>query len=553
MARTFQLPDPGEGIHEAEIVEVRVASGDRVEESDVLLEVETDKAVVEIPSPFTGRVEEVLVSAGDEVRVGDDVLRWEPEESEPSGRDEAPAEEGAQAEDVSGEDQGDGDAADAEEDRGDRGGEAEAPERRETAEDGDASTKDPAEGDASEEEPADDDASGEERADDDTRPDPSGDGDGAERPVAAAPATRRLARELGVELTRVEGSGPEGRVTREDVQAAADEGEETEDAPAPGEADEEAGEEEAAAEEPGAREDAEPEAPEEGAPEEEAPAAGEEGREAAGGELAAGREAEEPARPEERPAGAVSAPRPDYGDPESWGPVRREPLRSVRRTTARRMADAWRRIPHVTHVDHADVTDLEGFRREHAEALEDADLTVTVFLLKALVAALKEFPRFNARLDEDEEEIVLLDYHHLGVAVDSERGLLVPVVRDVDKKSLVELAGELGELVEAVRDRRVTRDQMRGGSFTLTNPGPLGGDLLTPIVNPPQVAILGAGRAALRPAVVEGEDGPRLKPRRILPLCLSFDHRVNDGADAARFCARLVEILEDPDVFVRHL
>jgi pyruvate dehydrogenase E2 component (dihydrolipoamide acetyltransferase) len=309
------------------------------------------------------------------------------------------------------------------------------------------------------------------------------------------------------------------------------------------------GEEADAGEEP----EPEPEALDDEAREEEAPEPGEEGPAEAGTELAAGPEAEEPARPGERPAGAVSAPRTDHGDPESWGPARREPLRSVRRTTARRMADAWRRIPHVTHVDHADVTDLEAFRREHAEALEDVDLTLSVFLLKALVAALKEFPRFNARLDEVEEEIVLLDYHHLGVAVDSERGLLVPVVRDVDKKSLAELAAELGELVEAVRDRRVTREQMRGGSFTLTNPGPLGGDLLTPIINPPQVAILGTGRARLRPAVVEGEDGPRLEPRRILPLCLSFDHRVNDGADAARFCARLVEILEDPDVFVRHL
>jgi pyruvate dehydrogenase E2 component (dihydrolipoamide acetyltransferase) len=491
VARTFQLPDPGEGIHEAEVVEVHVASGDQVEESDILLEVETDKAVVEIPSPFTGRVEEILVSAGDDVRVGDDVLRWEPEEG--AAEDETPEEEGAPSQDVSGEEDA-----------------AEAPG---TAAEDEAPGEDP-------EEPG---AGG--------RPDgPSGDGDGPDRPVPAAPATRRLARELGVELSRVEGSGPEGRVTREDVQDAAGKAEETEETEAAAGVEDEAGTSAA-----------------------EAPDAGDEGRAEAGTELAAGPEAEEPARPGERPAGAVSAPRTDHGDPESWGPARREPLRSVRRTTARRMADAWRRIPHVTHVDHADVTDLEAFRREHAEALEDVDLTLSVFLLKALVAALKEFPRFNARLDEVEEEIVLLDYHHLGVAVDSERGLLVPVVRDVDKKSLAELAAELGELVEAVRDRRVTREQMRGGSFTLTNPGPLGGDLLTPIINPPQVAILGTGRARLRPAVVEGEDGPRLEPRRILPLCLSFDHRVNDGADAARFCARLVEILEDPDVFVRHL
>lgn len=465
MAHTFELPDPGEGIHEAEVVELHVSEGDQVQESDVLLEVETDKAVVEIPAPFTGRIQEVLVTVGDDVQVGDGVLTWEAEGSEEP------------------------------------------------------------EAEPADEEPTDEAGAAREPSDD--------------RPVPAAPATRRLARELEVDLRQVEGSGPEGRVTREDVRAAAGEGgEEAETAPdeAPREERPEPAEEESA----GAEEAAAAEA-------EEAPEAESEE------ELAAGSEAEEPARPEERPAGAVSAPSPDYGDPEEWGPVERRSLRSVRRTTARRMADAWRRIPHVTHVDHADITELEELRAEHAAAMEDGDLTLTVFLLKALVAVLKEFPRFNARLDEDQEEIVLLDYHHLGVAVDTDRGLLVPVVRDVDGKSLAELAAELEGLVEATRSREVTRDQMRGGTFTLTNPGPLGGDVLTPIINPPQVAILGAGRATLRPVVREGADGHEIQPRLILPVCLSFDHRVNDGADAARFCARLVEILEDPDAFVRHL
>ena len=489
MAKTFELPDPGEGIHEAEVVEVHVASGDRVEESDILLDVETDKAVVEVPAPFTGTVTEVLVEEGDDVRVGDVVLEYEEGEGEgdevPSQEEESPADGGESAgkEETAGEE---------------------------------ASTEE------------------EESAEDDRTTDPEQSG---ERPVPAAPSTRRLARELDVDLHAVEATGPEGRVTDEDVRRLADE------------AEAEVGGEEAVQEEvegPGG------ETPE--AEEEAAPAAHEARAEKAEG-TAAAEEAEEERTEGEREDAALSGlgPPPSYEDPEEWGSVEREPLRSVRRTTARRMADAWRRIPHVTHVDHADITELEAFRQEHDAAVEDADLTLTVFLLKAVVAVLKEFPRFNARLDEEAEEIAYLQYYDLGVATDTERGLLVPVVRDVDAKSLQELAREVGELTEAARERGITRDQMRGGTFTLTNPGPLGGDVITPIINPPQVGILGVGQASRRPAVVGEGDDERVAIRSILPLCLAFDHRVNDGADAARFARRLAEILEDPDAFVRHL
>lgn len=468
MARTFELPDPGEGVHEAEVVEVHVAPDDRVSESDILLEVETDKAVVEIPAPFSGRIVELLVEKGDDVRVGEGILTWEP-----GNGDAEASEDGAEEEEA---------AAESERGESERENGREQEEERE----------------------------GESREERRKAPSDS-------RPVPAAPATRRLARELGVELERVEGSGPEGRVTDKDVRRAAD-GEEK--APAEKE------------EEPVRGEEPEKE---DGAPEEEKEP----------------EEGEKPSDEEPRP-GPKGVP--DYGDPGEWGPLERQPLRSVRRTTARRMADAWRRIPHVTHVDHADITELEAFRKEHDQAMEGVDLSLTVFLLKALVATLKEFPRFNARLDEDAGEIVVLGYHHIGVAVDSERGLLVPVLRDVDARSLAELAKELEELARATRNREISRDQMRGGSFTLTNPGPLGGDFFTPIINPPQVAILGLGRAALRPVVRQGEgEEPVVEPRLLLPLCLAFDHRVNDGADAARFTGRLVELLEDPDTFVRHL
>lgn len=479
MSREFQLPDPGEGIQEAEIVEVLVAAGDAVEESDVLLNVETDKAVVEVPAPFTGTVEEIRVAVGDRVEVGETVLTWTPD----------------------GEEEADDKEADDREATGEKGAEATAADTETADEDADTET---AEGDAGGEE----EAAEEEATDSESRESTSPD-----TPVPASPSTRRRARELGVALDAVEGSGPEGRVTRADVEAAAEEGAE-----------------------PAKEEDAEAEAApekEEGGAEAEAAAEDEE------------LEAERTAEPAEAP-GAI---------PER----ERIPLRSVRRTIARRMAESWRTIPHVTHFDHADITVLESFRRKHANAVEEegGKLTLSVFLLKAAVAALREFPRFNARLDEEAEEVVLLDRYHVGVAVDTERGLLVPVVRDVDRKSLSGLARELGQLAEGAREQSLSREQLSGGTFTFTNPGPIGGDRFTPIINPPQVAILGAGQASYQ-AVVSGppedaDQAPRVEARLILPLSLSFDHRVNDGADAARFVRRIVEVLEDPADLVRHL
>lgn len=436
MATDFTLPDPGEGIHEAEIVAVKVSADERVEESQVLLEVETDKAVVEVPAPFTGTVTEVLVEVGDRVEVGEAVLRYE----------EGDGEEG----------KGDDTAADAD----------------------DASPESETERD---DEPDDDETASEEDHDE-------GEQDraqrGGDRPVPAAPATRRLARELGVDLREVDPSGPDGRVLPDDVRAlAGSEG-------------------------------------------------GEEGD-------------------DER----VEKPEPGEDEAERLGPVRREPLRSVRRTTAERLSRSWSRVPHVTHFDRADITELERFREEQVASMEDDgdDLTLTVFVLKAAVAALKEFPRFNAHFDDEEQEVVIFERHNIGLAVDTDRGLLVPVVHNVESKSLTELAREAARLQERTRDGRLERNEMRGGSFTLTNPGPIGGTGFTPIINPPQVAILGTARASWEATVVEGDEGREVVPRKLLPLCLAFDHRVNDGADAARFVSRLVEMLESPDALVRHL
>ncbi len=436
MARTFKLPDLGEGIHEGEIIEVLVAVGDEIEEGDDILVVETDKAAVDIPSPYTGEVTGVEVEPGDMVHVGDVIMTFsggeeEPEAEEP--RREAPEPEAEEVEEA---------------------GEAEEPEK--------AERESPPE---------------------------------REGPVPASPSTRRLARKLGVDLHQVPPSGPTGRVTSEDVRAFAEREEEEEAAPAPPE---------------------------------EAPAR-------APVEL-----------PETIPHGRV----PSLPDFTRWGEVERVPLRSVRRSTAKQMARSWSQIPHVNHQDEADITELERFRQRHKGRIEEqgGKLTPTVFAMKAVVAALKEHPRFNASLDPETEEIILKQYYHIGVAVDTDRGLLVPVIRNVDRKSMAELSIELYEMAQRTRSGDTSLDELQGGSFTITNIGILGGTGFFPIINFPEVAILGMARARWEPVVRRDEEGNfETEPRYMLPLMLSFDHRVVDGADAARFVGVVKEALESPE------
>lgn len=315
-------------------------------------------------------------------------------------------------------------------------------------------------------------------------------------PVPASPATRRVARELGVDLYEVEPGGPEGRVTTEDVRAFAGEEEKPPEKKKP----EEKSEEEVA---------------------------------------------------EKKPA-KVAREVPELPDFSQWGPVERTPLRSVRRATAERMALAWSQIPHVMHQDVADITELERFRRAHRETVEaeGGQLTTTVLVMKAAVAALKAFPRFNASLDMESGEIILKQYYHLGVAVDTGQGLLVPVVRDVDRKSIAELAVDLTELADKARAGELGSEDMQGGTFTVTNPGPIGGTAFTPIINYPEVAILGMARAELAPVAQGDLDEYELSARLRLPLCLAFDHRVIDGAEAARFVRAIIDRLSDPESFL---
>jgi pyruvate dehydrogenase E2 component (dihydrolipoyllysine-residue acetyltransferase) len=445
MAKEFKLPDLGEGIHEGEILSVRVAEGDSVNEGDIILEVETDKAAVEVPSPYTGVVEAIRVKPGDTVNVGDVVMTFRV--GEEAAKPEEPAKERAEEKPPK-----------------------EMPEKRprEEAEEKRPEEK-PPKGKPSEEK-------------------------APEGPVPASPATRRLARELGVDLRHVKPSGPEGLVTAEDVRAAAE-----------------------GKEKPVERREEKPEKKREEKPKEAKP---------------------------------LGVPAPQLPDFSKWGPVERVPLRSIRKATAKQMALAWSQIPHVSNHDVADMTKLDAFQKKHkAEiAAKGGKLTPTVFALKALATALKAFPRFNGSIDTDAGEIVLKHYYHIGIAVATEDGLIVPVIRDVDRKSVAELSVELKTLAEKTRARKVTLEELQGGTFSVTNVGHMGGGQFVPIINYPQVAILGMGAAGMKAVVAGNEkEGYRIEPRLMMPLVLCIDHRVLDGADAIPFMRMIVELLEDPE------
>ena len=321
----------------------------------------------------------------------------------------------------------------------------------------------------------------------------------AERGPAApaSPGVRRLAREIGVDIDGVQGTGAEGRISQEDVKEHA--------------------------------------------------------RRilssvGASTSLGAGTGRE----------GAMApAPLPDFA---KWGEIERQPMSNIRRTTAERLSYAWNTVAHVTQCDKADITSMEELRRKYRKQVEEAggNLTVTAMLVKVIATAVKQFPQFNASLDPQAEEIVLKKYVHVGVAVDTDRGLLVPVVRDADRKNITQIAVEVHQAAEKARSRKLTREEMSGGSITISNLGGIGGTYFTPIVNWPEVAILGVSRGIIEPVWMpgSGRGGPLGPPsnaaggafeaRQLLPLSLSYDHRVIDGADAMRFLRWVVEAIEQP-------
>jgi pyruvate dehydrogenase E2 component (dihydrolipoamide acetyltransferase) len=451
------VPDIGD-FSDVPIVELLVSPGDTVAEEDPLVVIESDKATMEVPAPFAGTVGELKVAVGDTVSEGSVLLTLQTENGD------APAQ--AEAAQVS---TPNGDAA--------------APEavasgivaEAQSAPEGGNGAPDTHQGSGS-------DGSGATGSD---APQASAPGELAEEnlasgapetPVHASPIARRMARELGVDLGSLTGSGPRGRITKQDVQAAADGGGASAGAPAP----------------------------------EAAPAPAEETAPA--------------------PVAAKSVP---VGDGE------RVPLSRIQRLSAENLSRAWQTIPHVTHHEDADITDLEAFRKELNAEQQDVKVTMVALLLKATTASLRRFPRFASSLDGD--ELVIKSERHLGFAADTPNGLVVPVIRDVDRKGLLEVAGELTELSGKARAGKLGPKEMSGAVFTISSLGGIGGTGFTPIVNPPQVAILGVVRSSQKPVW----DGTQFVPRLILPLSLSYDHRVIDGAAAARFCADLAKVLSD--------
>jgi pyruvate dehydrogenase E2 component (dihydrolipoamide acetyltransferase) len=481
---TFKLPDVGEGVAEGELVRWLVGEGQDIEEDQPLAEVETDKALVDLPSPFAGTVVELHAEEGEMVPVGTVIVSVDV-----GGDGDAEGGTDVTAESVSGDD------------------EAAAP------------------------------------------------SDGR---VFAPPHTRRLARELGVDLARVEGSGPGGRVTDADVRAAA-EGETEPSASTGPDAtsvvqapDDEAGAHresadavtEAAAAVTGAERDRTLAAPAtrrlavdlgvdlDAVPTDER----RDGEAFVTPEMVREFAAGEEATADAEPTASAPADGPQPGD--------RIPYRGVRRAIGEQMERAKYTAPHVTHTDEVDVTRLVETKADLEPYAAEAGVSLTYlpFVMRAVTRALREFPRVNASLDEDAEEIVLHDDYNVGVATATDAGLMVPVVEDVAGKGLLELAAETATKVERARDRSIDREEMQGGTFTITNVGVIGGEYATPIVNYPEVAILALGKVAERPRVVDGE----VVPRYTLPLSLSVDHRVVDGAVAARFTNRVMALLAAP-------
>ena len=427
MREVFRLPDVGEGIAEAEIVEYLVKVGDQVKADQPVVRIETDKAVVELPAPVAGKVVEIPNEPGSTVKVGDALLIIETEAAAKKEKPEAEEKPKPAAKK---------EMAEAEEEREPKRKKAEAEEREET---------------------------------------PAKVAPEAPR-VLATPHTRRLARELKVDINAVKGSGSHGRITDDDVRKA------VEKAPS-----------------------APPKAP---------------------------------------TAAAIQAPATAGFDFEKYGPTKRVPLKGVRKRIAEVMVRSVSTIPHVTHFDEADVTDLmDVVERERSLAeRRKVKLTILSFLAKACAASLKEHPILNASLDEETGELVYKDYYHMGFATDTDAGLMVPVVRDVDKKSILQIAGDLQELSRNARERTIELESLRGGTFTITNIGSIGGSWATPIILHPQVAILCSMRAVPKPVVRDGQ----VVIRTMMPLTLSFDHRVLDGATAGRFVNFVMDLLQDP-------
>ncbi len=421
-SKTIPVPDLG-GSKDVEVIEVSVRVGEEVDEEQSVITLETDKASMEIPAGVAGKVEEILVKMGDKVSEGDPMVVIKTAASAAPKQD-------SKAIPASAESSNSANKPDS----------AAAPSASEAT-----SAKSQA------------------------APASSAVASSPSKQIHAGPAVRKIAREFGVDLALVAGSGPKGRVLKEDVQAFV--------------------------------------------------------KERVNGPAATGG------------SGIPAVPEVDFSQ---FGPVTKEALNNIKRATARSMTTAWLNVPQVTQFDHADITGLEAFRKEQ-NANSDVRYSIVPFVLKAIAKLLKEFPTFNASLAPDGESLIMKGYIHIGVAVDTPKGLLVPVIRDVDQKSVTEITQELSDKANLAREGKLSLKDMQGGCFSLSSLGGIGGTAFTPIVNPPEVAILGLSRSEMKPVWDRSEFIPRL----MLPLSLSYDHRVIDGAEAARFSQKLVSYLED--------
>lgn len=435
MAELIELKVPDIGDFEAvEIIEVLVAVGDSIDENQEVITVESDKAMMEIPASQAGVIKEMKVAVGDKVSEGTVIAMLEVAEGTSSAKEEAKAEENTEKP-----------AATAP-------AENTQPKPETKVEASPAVNTPPAEAIPY----APDNKSGIRRA-------------------HASPSVRRFARDLGVVLTSVSGTGPKGRVTKEDVQSYV---KQVMTAPA--------------------------------------------------------------AAPAQSGSAIPSVPVVNF---EQFGDVETQEMSRIKKISGKHLHACWLNIPHVTQFDEADITELDAFRKENKDmaAKKGVNLTPLVFIMKAVVACLKQFPEFNASLSEDKESLILKNYYNLGVAVDTPNGLMVPVIKDVDKKGFLELAGELGDISARAREGSLTAKDLQGGTFSISSLGGIGGQFFTPIVNAPEVAILGVSRHQMKPVW----NGKEFVPRLMLPLSVSYDHRVIDGAAGARFTVMLSQMLSD--------
>ena len=427
MAIEFRLPELGENVQSADLIKIMVKVGDTITADQPVLELETEKADFELPSTVGGVLKEIHVREGEKVKVGQLIFTVEARdadkgkgESAPAAVREMPASEPALSLPVR--------------PKGERSVVA-APIRESAA-----------------------------------MPEKKGESAPARPVVPASPTVRRLARELGIEVEQVSGSGPAGRILSEDVMAHAKQ-----------------------------------------------------------------------VITNSRPRGEGTPPLPDFS---RWGEIERKDMSGIRRKIAEAMSYSWSSIPHVTHFDSADITELEDLRKRFAGDVEAAGgkLTMTAIAVKVVASALKVFPHFAASLDVERQQIILKKYCHIGVAVDTDRGLIVPVIRDADKKNIIQLSVELAQLADKVRSKKITLEEMEGAVFTITNLGGIGGRQFAPLIHAPEIAILGIARARYEPVWMNG----KFEPRLLLPVSLSYDHRLIDGADAARFLRWVTQALEQP-------